>query len=61
MQTSKKTKDIMALSDEFIFICIDIANGYSEHLVEYVERVRAESQTRSFLQATWLLVICVKS
>lgn len=38
----QKTKDIMALSDEFIFICIDIANGYSEHLVEYVERVRAE-------------------
>lgn len=31
----------MALSDELIFICIDIANGYSEHLVEYVQRVRA--------------------
>ncbi|UJF16836.1 GMP reductase [Vibrio sp. SS-MA-C1-2] len=38
----QKTKDIMALSDDFIFICIDIANGYSEHLVQYVERVRAE-------------------
>ncbi|TRX56330.1 GMP reductase [Thalassomonas sp. M1454] len=38
----QKTKDIMALSDDLIFICIDIANGYSEHLVEYVERVRAE-------------------
>ncbi|NVJ66904.1 MAG: GMP reductase, partial [Gammaproteobacteria bacterium] len=38
----QKTKDIMALSDELIFICVDIANGYSEHLVEYVERVRAE-------------------
>ncbi|EKM29821.1 guanosine monophosphate reductase [Vibrio harveyi] len=38
----QKTKDIMAISDEFIFICIDIANGYSEHLVEYVQRVRAE-------------------
>ncbi|MEZ9937925.1 GMP reductase, partial [Vibrio breoganii] len=38
----EKTKQIMALSDEFIFICIDIANGYSEHLVEYVQRVRAE-------------------
>ena len=37
----QKTKDIMALSDELIFICIDIANGYSEHLVEYVEQVRA--------------------
>lgn len=38
----QKTKDIMALSDELIFICVDIANGYSEHLVEYVEQVRAE-------------------
>ncbi|OBT13275.1 GMP reductase [Vibrio sp. UCD-FRSSP16_10] len=37
----EKTKQIMAMSDEFIFICIDIANGYSEHLVEYVQKVRA--------------------
>ncbi|GAB6260675.1 GMP reductase [Photobacterium sp. R1] len=37
----QKTKDIMALSDDLLFICIDIANGYSEHLVEYVEKVRA--------------------
>ncbi|HIF9134669.1 TPA: GMP reductase [Photobacterium damselae] len=38
----QKTKDIMAMSDDLIFICIDIANGYSEHLVEYVQKVRAE-------------------
>ncbi|WP_256384786.1 GMP reductase [Photobacterium toruni] len=38
----QKTKDIMALTDDIIFICIDIANGYSEHLVEYVERVRTQ-------------------
>ena len=36
-----KTQEILALSEELIFICIDIANGYSEHLVEYVEKVRA--------------------
>ncbi|MBD8515155.1 GMP reductase [Photobacterium sp. CAU 1568] len=36
----QKTKDIMALTDDLMFICIDIANGYSEHLVEYVEKVR---------------------
>ena len=36
----QKTIDVMALSDEIIFICVDIANGYSEHLVEYVEKVR---------------------
>ncbi|RDL33365.1 GMP reductase [Photobacterium damselae] len=38
----QKTKDIMAMSDDLIFICVDIANGYSEHLVEYVQKVRAE-------------------
>ncbi|MEZ8035785.1 GMP reductase [Vibrio crassostreae] len=42
----EKTKQIMALSDEFVFICIDIANGYSEHLVEYVQKVRAEFPTK---------------
>lgn len=36
----QKTIDIMALSEQLMFICIDIANGYSEHLVEYVEKVR---------------------
>ncbi|SJL84477.1 GMP reductase [Vibrio palustris] len=36
-----KIQQILALSDELIFVCIDIANGYSEHLVEFVERVRA--------------------
>ncbi|PCS22336.1 GMP reductase [Candidatus Enterovibrio escicola] len=36
----KKTQRVMALSDELIFICVDIANGYSEHLVKYVGKVR---------------------
>lgn len=42
----QKTIDIMALSDTLQFICIDIANGYSEHLVEYVEKVRAAFPTK---------------
>ncbi len=36
----QKTQEIMSFTDDIIFICIDIANGYSEHLVEYVARVR---------------------
>ncbi len=36
----QKTQDILSLSNDLIFICIDIANGYSEHLVDYVQRVR---------------------
>jgi len=42
-----KTKEILALSEDLEFICIDIANGYSEHLVEYVEKVRAEFPTKT--------------
>ncbi|UGA57150.1 GMP reductase [Vibrio sp. VB16] len=38
----QKTIDIMAMTDEIIFICVDIANGYSEHLVEYVTKVREQ-------------------
>ncbi|QIA65782.1 GMP reductase [Vibrio astriarenae] len=38
----EKTKDILALSEDLEFICIDIANGYSEHLVEFVQKVRSE-------------------
>ena len=36
----EKLQQIMALSEELLFICVDIANGYSEHLVEYVTKVR---------------------
>jgi GMP reductase len=36
----EKMQAILALSEDLIFICIDIANGYSEHLVEFVEKVR---------------------
>jgi len=36
----QKTLDIMAMTDELVFICVDIANGYSEHLVDYVQKVR---------------------
>jgi len=37
----EKTAQILALSDDITFICIDVANGYSEHFVEYLKKVRA--------------------
>ncbi len=36
----EKMRTILSFSDELMFICIDIANGYSEHLVEFVTKVR---------------------
>ena len=38
----EKTEQILALSDNIMFICIDVANGYSEHFVEYLKKVRAK-------------------
>lgn len=36
-----KLKNIIALSPALKFICIDVANGYSEHFVDYVKKIRA--------------------
>ncbi|WP_257265148.1 GMP reductase [Endozoicomonas sp. ONNA2] len=35
-----KMSEILSLDDKLRFICIDVANGYSEHFVEFVARVR---------------------
>ncbi|CCJ84413.1 GMP reductase [Cronobacter dublinensis] len=37
----EKTKEILALSPSLQFICIDVANGYSEHFVHFVAKARA--------------------
>ncbi|WOG26302.1 GMP reductase [Endozoicomonas sp. 8E] len=37
-----KLNDILALNDNLRFICIDVANGYSEHFVQYVSKVRKQ-------------------
>ncbi len=36
----EKMAKILSLNDKLRFICIDVANGYSEHFVEFVSRVR---------------------
>ncbi len=38
----KKLKEVMALSKKLRFICIDVANGYSQHFVDYVKKVRKQ-------------------
>ncbi len=35
-----KLQRILALSPELRFICVDVANGYSEHFANFVKRVR---------------------
>lgn len=38
----KKIGEIFAQSPELKFICIDVANGYSEHFVSFVKKARAQ-------------------
>jgi len=35
-----KTKQILALTPQLKFICIDVANGYSEHFAQFVSKAR---------------------
>ncbi|WP_320821473.1 GMP reductase [Reinekea sp.] len=37
-----KLRSILALHSGLEFLCIDVANGYSEHFVTFLRRVRAE-------------------
>ena len=37
----QKLNDILSLDNQLRFICIDVANGYSEHFVKFVAKVRA--------------------
>lgn len=38
----KKLKEVLAISKKLRFICIDVANGYSQHFVDYVKKVRKQ-------------------
>jgi len=44
-----KLQAIMAAVPDVRFICLDVANGYSEHFVECVRRVRAAFPTHTIL------------
>ncbi|TNJ46621.1 GMP reductase [Tamlana fucoidanivorans] len=37
---SKKLSDIFNINPNFKFICIDVANGYSEHFADFVKKTR---------------------
>ena len=41
-QDFKKLAEIMELNSELKFICIDVANGYSEHFVNFLKQARKQ-------------------
>ncbi|MFT5162420.1 MAG: GMP reductase [Alteromonadaceae bacterium] len=44
-----KLKQIMALDSKLKFICIDVANGYSEHFIGFLQRVREQFPDKSIV------------
>jgi len=48
-QDFQKLQRIINTCPEVEFICIDIANGYSEHFADYVARVRAKFPTHTII------------
>ena len=47
-----KTKEILNLNSSINFICIDVANGYSEAFVDYVKKARKEWPDKTILAGT---------
>ncbi|QZT37829.1 GMP reductase [Halosquirtibacter xylanolyticus] len=41
-QDALKVKDILTANPQLKFICIDVANGYSEHFVSFVKNMRLQ-------------------
>jgi len=50
----KKLKDILDRVPDIKYICVDVANGYSEHFVQFVKSCR-----REFPKQT--IMVCVRS
>ncbi len=45
----EKIKQIMDEHPQIEFLCIDVANGYSEHFVDFVKKARAQFPTKTII------------
>jgi len=52
-----KLKAIIEAVPELTFICLDVANGYSEHFVAYVKKVREHFPEHTILVGLLSLLI----
>lgn len=48
----EKTKQILALHSSLNFVCIDVANGYSEHFVQFLAKAREAWPDKPSARAT---------
>ena len=45
----KHLKSVLALNDSLKFICIDVANGYSQHFVDFVRKIRKDFPDKTII------------
>ncbi|MGD9638305.1 MAG: GMP reductase [Alphaproteobacteria bacterium] len=45
----EKIKTVIGKIPQIAFICIDVANGYSQHFVDFVKKVRADFPTKNII------------
>lgn len=48
----KKLKDILDAVPDLKYICVDVANGYSEHFVQFVRDCRKEFPKHTIVVST---------
>ena len=55
----EKLKIILDLVPEVEYVCLDVANGYSEHFVEFVKQVRKEFPRHTIMVAEFYVFLCI--
>ena len=56
----EKLKKILEAVPEIEFICLDVANGYSEHFVEFVKQVRQEFPKHTIMVSCVCFVVFIR-
>jgi len=55
----ERLQQILTEIPDVTFICLDVANGYSEHFVAYVRKVRASFPTHTII-VSYNVTSCMK-
>lgn len=52
----ERLSNVLTAVPELSFICLDVANGYSQHFVEYVRKVRAEFPNHTIIVSNYIII-----
>ena len=55
----ERLSSVLAAVPELSFICLDVANGYSQHFVEYVRKVRSEYPKHTIIVSKRAVIVII--